>query len=204
MVCKFLPFTTNNYSSYLWARKNNIKSAVSANINIEETVTPIKEINPDLITSVSMNQVVKKEIIRLPPKGCINVHCASLPRYGGMNPYGWALANNEDHSAATIHYMYEGLDTDDIIVQEKVNVVENDSAVAFFYRCCLLASELLIKVVDEIGVGTVRSYRKDLSKKAYFSWPTRECVKNLCKNGYRLAKIGDFACAILKHKSRVG
>jgi len=60
----------------------------------------------------------------MPPKRCINVHCAPLPRYGGMSPYVWALANNEDHSAATIHYMEEGLDVGDIIVQEKIDVVK--------------------------------------------------------------------------------
>ena len=138
----------------------------------------------------------------MPHKRCINVHCAPLPRYGGMSPYVWALAHNEDHSAATIHYMEEGLDTGDIIVQEKVNVVKNDSAFSLFYRCCLRACELLIKVVDEIEAGTVTSYKQDLSQKTYFSWPTKQCVKNLRKNGYRLAKITDFTRALFNQAPR--
>ena len=120
-----------------------------------------------------------------------------------MSPYVWALANNEDHSAATIHYMDEGLDTGDIIAQERVNVVKNDSAFALFYRCCLQAGELLVKVTDEIEAGTVTSYKQDLSKKTYFSWPTKECVKNLHKNGYRLVKVTDFTSAIFNQKPRV-
>ena len=204
VICKLLPFLPNHYSSYLWAQRNGIKSVVSRDINTPGTIEMIKNANPDLIVSVSMNQIVKKEILDLPPKMCINVHCAPLPRYGGMSPYIWTLANNEDHSAATIHYMDEGFDTGDIIIQEKVKVVENDSAFALFYRCCRRAGELLIKVVDEIGAGTVQSYAQDLSKKTYFSWPTKECVKNLRRNGYRLAKTDDFACAIFKHRSRVG
>jgi len=203
MVCKLLPFIPNFYSSHLWVRRNNIKSMISANINEEQTVEQIRAANPDLIVSVSMNQIVKKEILDLPPKRCINVHCAPLPHYGGMSPYVWALANNEDHSAATIHYMDEGLDTGDIIVQEKVDVVKNDSAFALFYRCCRRAGQLLLKVVDDIESGTVASYKQDLSQKTYFSWPTKECVKNLRKNGYRLAKITDFTCAIFNQKPRV-
>jgi len=115
----------------------------------------------------------------------------------------WALANSEDHSAATIHYMEEGLDEGDIIIQEKVNVLKGDSAFSLFYRCCQLASKLLVKVVDEIEAGTVTSYKQDLSKKTYFSWPTKECVKNLHKNGYQLTKVTDFTCAIFNQKPRV-
>jgi len=204
LICKVLPFVKNNYSSRLWARQSGINSIVAVNVNAPETIKQIKSQNPDLIVSVSMNQIVKKQILEIPPKRCINVHCAPLPRYGGMSPYVWALANNEDHSAATVHYMEEGLDEGDIIVQEKVNVVKNDSAFALFYRCCLRAAELLPKVVDEIEAGTVTSYEQDLSKKTYFSWPTKECVKQLHKNGYHLAKMADFAKATFKQEPRIG
>lgn len=203
LVCKFLPFVPNKFSSYLWIHRNGINNISVANVNSPEVIEQIRQINPGLIVSVSMNQIVKKEILEMPPKRCINVHCAPLPRYGGMSPYVWALANNEDHSAVTIHYMEEGLDVGDIIVQEKVGVVKNDSAFALFYRCCLRAGELLTKVVDDIESGTVTSYAQDLSKKTYFSWPTKECVKNLHKNGYRLAKTEDFTNAVFKQKPRI-
>jgi methionyl-tRNA formyltransferase len=120
-----------------------------------------------------------------------------------MSPYVWALANNEDYSATTIHYMEEGLDEGDIIVQEKVDVVKGDSAFSLFYRCCLRARALLPKVVDEIEAGTATCYEQDLSKKTYFSWPTKECVKQLHANGYSLAKVMDFVRAIFKQEVHV-
>lgn len=197
IVCRLMPFIPNLYSSKLWARRNNIPSIASLDINVEEVVQRIRDANPDLIVSVSMNQIIKRQILDIPTKGCINVHCAPLPRYGGMSPYVWVLSNNDTHSAATIHYMDEGLDTGDIIVQEKVAVMENDSAFALFSRCCKRASGLLVKVVDMIEAGTVKSYSQDLSKKTYFSWPTRECVRRLRQNGYRLARLTDILKAIL-------
>lgn len=204
IICRLLPFVPNHYSSYLWAKRNNMNCICTADINKREIVQQIKSANPDLIISVSMNQIVKKQILEVPPRRCVNVHCAPLPRYGGMSPYVWALANNEDHSAATIHYMDEGLDTGDIIIQEKVMVVKNDSAFALFYRCCRRASALLVKIVDMVEAGTVSSYKQDLSKKTYFSWPTKQCVKDLRKNGYRLAKVSDFTRAIFSQRPRVG
>ncbi len=203
MICRLLPFIPNHYSFRLWAKHNSMNYISAANINNEDIVRQIKSACPDLIIAANMNQIIKKQILAVPSKGCINTHCGPLPRYGGISPYLWALANNEDHSAATIHYLDEGLDTGDIIVQERVNVLKNDSAFSLFYRCCLLASELLIKAVDDIEAGTVKSYKQDLSKKTYFSWPTKQCVKQLHKNGYRLAKTKDFVKAIFKQKPRV-
>jgi folate-dependent phosphoribosylglycinamide formyltransferase PurN len=202
ILCKLLPFIPNHYSSYLWVQKNNLNYVCASNVNDTKTFEQIKMARPDLIVSVSMNQIVKKEILTIPPKRCINVHCAPLPRYGGMSPYVWSLANGEDHSAATIHYMEDGLDTGNIIVQEKVGVIEKDSAFALFYRCCLRAGKLLTEVVDNIETGTVTSYEQDLSKKTYFSWPTKQCVKNLHKNGYCLARITDFSNAIFSQRPR--
>jgi folate-dependent phosphoribosylglycinamide formyltransferase PurN len=203
VLCKLFPFIPNHYSSHLWVNRNDVNATNALNVNAPEILEQIKKINPDLIISVSMNQVIKKHILEMPPKQCINVHCAPLPQYGGMSPYVWALANNEDHSAATIHYMEEGLDEGDIIVQEKMPVVKNDSAFALFYRCCLKAAELLPKVVDSIEKDTVCAYKQDLAKKTYFSWPTKESIKNLRSNGYMLAKISDFLFAIFKHCPRV-
>jgi len=203
VLCKFLPFIPNYYSSFLWAKRNGMDYVIAPNVNATEVVERIKSVKPDLMISVSMNQIVKKQILEMPPQRCINVHCAPLPKYAGMSPYVWALAHNEDHSAATIHYMEEGLDEGDIIIQEKVNVLKGDSAFSLFYRCCQLAGKLLVKVVDEIERDTVTSYKQDLSKKTYFSWPTKECVKQLHKNGYDLAKVMDFAKAIFKQEPRV-
>jgi len=203
VICNFLPFVPNRYSSFLWIKRNKLDYMIAPNINAPEAIEKIKGINPDLIVSVSMNQIVEKQILDMPPNHCINVHCAPLPKYAGMSPYVWALANNEDHSAVTIHYMEEGLDEGDIVVQEKVDIVKNDSAFSLFYRCCLLAQNLLPRVVDEIEAGTAKSYKQDLSKKTYFSWPTKQCVKDLHKNGYCLAKITDFTNAVFNQMPRV-
>ncbi len=202
IICKIIPIIPNNYSSLLWADRNNIKYIFARDVNEQKVVDQIKAAGPDLIVSVSMNQVVKKQILNMPPKRCINVHCAPLPRYGGMSPYIWILANNDRCSAATIHYMEEGLDEGDIILQDKIDVIEQDSAFALFNRCCLRAGELLPKVIEHIEDYSVEYYSQDLSKKTYFSWPTKECVKQLRQNDYFLAKITDFSKAIFHPQTK--
>lgn len=190
-------------STLLWVKRNKLKFIITDDVNSALCTNAIKAANPELIVSVSMNQVIKKEILNLPTNRSINVHCAPLPQYGGMSPYIWGLANNENYSAATIHYMDEGLDTGNIIVQEKVSVLAEDSAFCLFHRCCSVASELLLETVKKIQNGSVESYPQDLSKKSYFSWPTKQCIINLRRNGFYLVNAKDLFLAILKQKSRL-
>ena len=72
IVCKFLPFIANHYSSYLWAQRNNVTSVVSSNINDAEVVEQIRDSEPDLIASVSMNQIVKKQILEMQLSAYLN------------------------------------------------------------------------------------------------------------------------------------
>ena len=61
-----------------------MKFITTDDVNSYECVETIKAACPDLIVSVSMNQVIKKEILELPVNWNVNVHCAPLPEYGGM------------------------------------------------------------------------------------------------------------------------
>jgi folate-dependent phosphoribosylglycinamide formyltransferase PurN len=203
VLCRLLPFIANEYSSCLWAERKGLASIEAPDVNNPKVVEQVRLANPDLIVSVSMNQIVRSELLKMPAKGCINVHCAPLPRYGGMSPYVWVLANNEDHSAATVHYMEEGLDEGDVVLQEKESVLKRDSAFCLFYRCCLRARQLLTKAVDGIEAGTATRHAQDLSRKTYFSWPTPDCVRALRRHGYSLATFTDFAKAILRRQPRL-
>lgn len=202
-VVRVMPFLPNRYSSFLWVKKNKIEYLVAENVNAKDVSEKIRQAGPDLLISVSMNQIIKRDILDIAPKGSINVHCAPLPKYAGMSPYVWALANNEESSAATIHFMEEGLDEGDIIVQEKVLVKQGDSAFCLFYRCCNAAARQLISVVEDFNKNRVSSSKQDLSQKSYFSWPDKDCVGRLRKNGYRLASLKDFWLAVFKQKPRL-
>lgn len=202
-IVSVFPFLPNHYSSLLWTKKNHVDYIVTDHVNAQETFETIQRAKPDLLISVSMNQIIKRDILGVAPKGSINVHCAPLPKYAGMSPYVWALANNETFSASTIHFMEEGLDEGDIIDQEKVSIQKSDSAFSLFYRCCTTASRQLLRVVESFERNTISSSPQDLSQKTYFSWPDKECIRKLKANGFRLATLRDFWLAMTKQKSRL-
>ena len=80
------------------------------NINSRALHDKLSAIEFDIIVSVAAPQVFKKRLLRLPDKGCINIHTARLPQYRGMMPNFWVMHNGDKQSAITIHTMDAEID----------------------------------------------------------------------------------------------
>jgi methionyl-tRNA formyltransferase len=124
---------------------------------------------PDII-AVCGTSVIKPKIFTLSQKGTINIHCGITPEYRSADPVFWALYNNEpDKVGVTIHYVDEGIDTGDIIYQEPVEVTRDDNLSILYCKCIKTGAELMVKAIDDIEHGNVKTVRKDsISGKAYY------------------------------------
>ena len=96
-----------------------------AKVREPEFVQVLKDLNPDTIVVVAFGQILKKNILDLPPFGCVNVHASLLPGYRGSAPIQWAVINGEKESGVTTMMMDEGIDTGDML--EKASIpLESD------------------------------------------------------------------------------
>ena len=113
--------TLKNYSL-----KYNIDYLFPVNINSAEFIHIVKEYDCDLFVSLSFNQIFREEIIGVPKGGIINCHAGKLPFYRGRNVLNWVLINDEPEFGITVHFIDEGIDTGDIILQRKFPIREQD------------------------------------------------------------------------------
>ncbi len=104
------------------------------NLKSKDVYEWVKEKKPDLLVLVFVTQFVSKEIINLATYGGINYHPSLLPKYRGGSAIAWALINGELQTGVTIHYIDEGVDTGDIILQEAVNIDPDDTTVTLYYN----------------------------------------------------------------------
>ncbi len=102
------------------AEEHNIPVYQPLKLKTQENVELLKELAPDLIVVVAYGQILSKEILDIPEKGCINVHASLLPKFRGASPINWAIVQGETVTGVTTMYMDVGLDTGDMI--EKVEV----------------------------------------------------------------------------------
>lgn len=88
-------------------------------INSDEVYEAVKQVQPDLCVISHFERLIKEPILSLPKLGFINLHPSLLPYYRGMAPQHWPIINGDKEAGITVHYVDEGTDTGDIIVQRR-------------------------------------------------------------------------------------
>lgn len=155
-------------------------------VNSPEFLAALRLLSPDLIVSVSCPQIFRKALLELPALGCINVHSSLLPKYRGMLPTFWALLNGEEETGVTVHFMSDGLDEGDIVVQRSVPITSDDTLHSLMRKCKEVASDLVVEAVRQFQVGRVSRSPNRIDLGAYFSFPTREDVDRFRAAGRRV------------------
>lgn len=110
-----------------WADKLDVPYIPVENVNTDDFLSVMDEYRPDLLVSMSFNQILRKNIIEYAPLGFINCHAGALPFYRGRNPLNWALINGESSFGITVHYVDEGIDTGDIVEQRLYPIAQKDN-----------------------------------------------------------------------------
>lgn len=158
------------------------KIEIEGSINSEDSLTKLKSYNPDLLISIAGNQIFKKPLIELAPKGCLNLHTALLPKYRGLMPSFWVLKNNEIHTGVSVFFVDEGIDSGPILVQKKVDIGNRTQEELIQYTK-KLGMDAIIEAIQKIQNGTYELLPNPDAESTYFSFPTREDVMEFKRMG---------------------
>ena len=141
------------------AEQNKIPVEIWSNINTDEFLKHIEQYNVDLFVSMSFNQIFKKKTFTYPPLKTINCHAGKLPFYRGRNILNWVLINDEREYGITVHYVDEGIDTGDIILQRTYSITDNDDYSTLLSRAYIDCAEILyesIKLIQDDKVKLIK------------------------------------------------
>jgi len=133
----------------------------TTNIN-QEVAALIGDIQPALIVAVYYDRILKREVIDIPPMGCVNLHFALAEEYRGCYPTTWAITDGKDHAGVTIHYIDEGVDSGDIISEKRIDIMPTDTGRSLYEKCTVegaaLFRETLPKILDGTAVRRPQEY----------------------------------------------
>lgn len=123
-------------------------------VKTPEFVQTLRELQPELIVVAAFGQFLSREILELPPHGCINVHASLLPKYRGAAPIQYAIIKGEKESGVTIMQMDIGMDTGAMLEKVVVSIAENTTMGELHDALREQGAALLLKVIDDIAAGT--------------------------------------------------
>ncbi len=155
------------------AIKHNIKVLQYDKIRLQG-VEDLKALNPDLMVTCAYGQIISQEILDIPKYGVINVHASLLPKYRGSAPIQWAILNGEKETGITIMQTALGVDSGDIILQEKIAIKENETAGELFDDLAKIAPSVLMKAIDLIESGKATFTKQNEEEATHFPMLKKE------------------------------
>ncbi|MBI1175300.1 MAG: formyltransferase [Sideroxydans sp.] len=138
------------------------------NPNVPEVVAQIRALQPDFFFSFYYREMLRRELLEIPGQGALNMHGSLLPKYRGRVPVNWAIIRGETETGATLHYMTEKPDNGDIVAQQAVPILPDDSALDLFHKVTVAAEMALNDVLPALLVGKASRVKQDLSLGGYF------------------------------------
>jgi methionyl-tRNA formyltransferase len=136
-------------------------------VKAPEAVKALAETAPDVFVVAAYGQILPKQVLEIPPKGCYNVHASLLPAYRGAAPINWAIIRGERVTGVTIMRMDEGMDTGDMLMKEEEPIFPVDTAGSLTARLARLGADMIVRALDDLERGRLRPVKQDSALASY-------------------------------------
>lgn len=113
----------------------------------------IGKLAPDFLFSFYYRHLLPDALLGIPRCGALNLHGSLLPRYRGRAPVNWAVLAGESETGASLHYMTSRPDAGDLVGQESVPILPNDTAAEVMQKVAVAGERLLWRLVPELVAG---------------------------------------------------
>lgn len=174
-----------------YAEQQNIPTFRIKSPNSVNFLDIITRLKPDIIINQSQS-IIKKDLLALPSIGVINRHNALLPKNRGRLTPFWVLYKGEKETGVSIHFVEEGLDSGDIIVQKKIKIDKGDSFNTIVKKNYRIAPQAMLEAINKLELNQESFLKNDDNLATYNSTPTlKEAWTYRVKIGFGIKMIFD-------------
>jgi len=145
--------------------------------NDESMINIINSLQPDFIIVVAFGQILPKRILDIPKFGCINLHASLLPKLRGAAPINWAIINGDKESGNTTMLMNEGLDTGDILLNQRFPITEEMNFGNLYHVLMKNGGKLLLDTIQGVASGNIKPRPQVNDESSYASMLNKEIAK---------------------------
>src|SRR3989338_1957480 len=141
--------------------KHGIKLFKVKDIKAPEVIRQLNDIQPDVIFELGWSQIISRDILKIPEKGCIGVHASLLPKNRGAASLNWALIRGDKKAGVTLFYLAEKPDDGDIIARKEFDIDDRDDISTLHSKSDIASAELLLENIDAIRNDMVKRIKQN-------------------------------------------
>ena len=150
------------------AAEHDLDCVKPADPNTPEWIERIGALRPDFIFSFYYRHMLKAELLDAASRGAFNMHGSLLPKYRGRVPVNWAVIRGERQTGATLHRMVVKPDAGEIVAQQAVPILPDDTAHEVFQKVTVAAEIALDNILPALLAGTATLTPMTLTPGNYF------------------------------------
>ncbi|MCH9627611.1 MAG: Methionyl-tRNA formyltransferase [Chlamydiales bacterium] len=127
----------------------------------------LKTFKADLFVVAAYAEILRENILEIPPLGCLNVHGSLLPKYRGAAPVQRALMAGEKETGVSIMKMVLEMDAGDVYSMTKIPISLEMTAGALFEVMAEKGACALWKVMQQVEQGKAQAVPQDHSRATF-------------------------------------
>lgn len=109
----------------------------------------LADLHAEVMVVAAYGLMIPESLLRLPPRGCLNIHASLLPRWRGAAPIQRALLAGDVETGVTIMQMDAGLDTGAMLLAQAVTIAADDNAQTLHDKLAGIGAQLLLRTLQE-------------------------------------------------------
>ena len=150
-----------------FALANKIPVSSPEKLSNSEVVSQIQNLIPDFVVIASYGKLVPEAIFKAAKIAPLNVHPSLLPKYRGASPIQRAILEGDKQTGVSIAEVTKDLDAGDLFAQREIQIEPNENTGELSQRLSLVASRLILEVMEQLTTGKAKKIPQDSSAFTY-------------------------------------
>ncbi len=117
--------------------------------------------------SLEFDRIIRPESFK--SRELFNIHFSLLPKYKGCHTAAMPILNGDEIGGVTFHLMEKGIDTGDIIDQEKVLIASDETCRSLYYKYLRLGCAVVKRNLGDIIERAYKALPQSADNSTYYS-----------------------------------
>lgn len=172
------------YSVRDLGKAHDISVHKEEDINDPEFVARVRQMDPDLILSISCSQKLGTDLLEVTERNPINVHGSLLPKYRGRATAFWVLYHDEEESGVTAHLMTDEFDGGDILLRRRFQIEQDDAMHDVYEKIVETGSSLVAELLEKLAADEEFEPEPNPTEEGeYYTLPNAENRREFLRRG---------------------
>ena len=113
----------------------------------------LSELRPQIILVVAYGQILRQQVLDMPPLGCVNAHASLLPTWRGAAPAVATIRAGERQSGVTLIKLIRQLDAGPILRQQTVEITPRETAGSLLDKLAQVSADCFVEYLGRLDAG---------------------------------------------------